>query len=112
MSAELNARKACRWVSDHPSSYKQLVQIVDRARRNGFPRVQRGDIYVLARQQGMTITESKEFRREHSLWSGITRIMRHQHPELASVLYVQKSPIDEVNIGQMFDKMKEDKDER
>jgi hypothetical protein len=27
---------------------------------------------------------------------------RKAHPELASVLYVQKSPIDEVNIGQIL----------
>lgn len=70
------------------------VNLCEKAQADGLPRIRRGDLFILAQQQGMTITECMEFRFDNNLWSVLSRYLLMFRPELATVIFPNTAEID------------------
>lgn len=91
-SPKMRVEEACSWIADqYPHKWLRLVNLCEKARDNGWPRIRRGDLFVLASQQGMTISECEEFRFDNNLWSILSRYLLMFRPELASVIFPKKT---------------------
>ena len=70
----MRVEEACAWIAeDYPKKWLRLVNLCEQAMADGWPRIRRGDLFVLATQQGMPITLCSEFRMDNNLWSEIGR---------------------------------------
>ncbi|MBR3690584.1 MAG: hypothetical protein IKL97_05750 [Eggerthellaceae bacterium] len=79
------ARNRSRWV------YKRRNGAVVRDRR-GLPvvaymaPVRRGDIFIIAQMQGMSITMAREFRFDNNMWATLSRMAIMYDPSIAHVV--------------------------
>ena len=71
--------KACHWVRRNPGKWESLKAICHRLALEG-ELVQRGSIYERARQYGLDVRLASQFRRDHNLWSVLTRFMAMERP--------------------------------
>lgn len=92
----------CYWIRDHRRAFRTLMRIVHAEAERGNPCVQRGDMYMLARQRGIDVGDVREFRRDNSLWSVIARYMVMLRPKLARSLNFKKCDIDGVDMAARF----------
>ena len=84
----MRVEEACAWIAeDYPRKWLRLVNLCEEAMISGWPRIRRGDLFVLATQQGMPITECMEFRFDNNLWSILSRYLLMFRPELATVIF-------------------------
>ena len=70
------------------------MNLCEQAKADGLPRIRRGDLFILAQQQGMAITECMEFRFDNNLWSVLSRYLLMFRPELATVIFPNSAEID------------------
>lgn len=64
--------------------------------------IQRGNVYELARRYGMDVRLASEFKRDHNLWSVLTRYMVMERPSLLSAISFRDTPIDQVPLVQFW----------
>lgn len=64
----------------------------------GNPCVQRGDIYQIARNRGLSVSDVNELRRDNSLWSVLTRYMVMLRPCLSQALRFRRCGIDDIDL--------------
>lgn len=84
----MRVEEACAWIAeDYPRKWLRLVSLCEQAKADGLPRIRRGDLYVLATQQGMPITLCREFRFDNNLWSILSRYLLMFRPELAAAIF-------------------------
>lgn len=84
----MRVEEACAWIAeDYPRKWLRLVNLCEQAKADGWPRIRRGDLYVLATQQGMPITLCREFRFDNNLWSILSRYLLMFRPELAAAIF-------------------------
>jgi len=84
----MRVEEACAWIAeDYPKKWLRLVNLCERAMADGWPRIRRGDLFVLATQQGMPITLCSEFRMDNNLWSVLSRYLLMFRPELAAAIF-------------------------
>lgn len=84
----MRVEEACAWIADdYPRKWLRLVNLCEQAKADGWPRIRRGDLYVLATQQGMPITLCREFRFDNNLWSILSRYLLMFRPELATAIF-------------------------
>lgn len=88
---------ACEWVAAHPETWRNLVSLCLVLKRQGH-RIQRDSVYTLAMQHGMAIGDAREFRRNHNLWSVLSRYMVMQHPSLAPCIELRATPVDDIDL--------------
>lgn len=87
--------EGCAWIAkDYPKKWLRLVDLCEWAKSQGWPRIRRGDLYVLAAQKGLDITLCREFRFDNNLWSVLSRYLLMFRPELASVIFPKTADID------------------
>ena len=96
---------ACVWIRDHYRTFVMLMSFVHGEIDDGNPCVSRGDIYGIARESGLTVSEAREFRRDNTLWSVIARYMVMLNPRLARALHFHKRPIDDLDLVGMWDRI-------
>lgn len=101
MTAEQKVIKALRWVAKHPDRWKSLRELVGRLAAEGHY-VQRGSVYLLACQAGMTIQEASVFKRDHNLWSVLSRYMAMLDPSVLSAVRYRESDVDGVDLEGMW----------
>lgn len=95
--------EACAWIADdYPRKWLKLVNLCEQAKANGWPRIRRGDLYMLAGMQGMTVSECREFRFDNNLWSVLSRYLLMFRPELACVIFPRKADVDTVDLERMW----------
>ncbi len=93
MAPERRVEHALAWIAgDYPRKWLRLVGICEEAARSGWPRIRRGDLYVLASQQGLDITLCREFRMDNNLWSVLSRYLLMFRPALADVIFPRLTP--------------------
>lgn len=92
------AEEVCCWVKQHRGHFRTIMHLIHREVSDGNPCVQRGDIYKLARDAGMSISDAKELKRDHNLWPGISRYMVMLRPRLARSINFRKSKLDKVDL--------------
>lgn len=95
----MRVEEACAWIAeDYPKKWLRLVNLCEQAKADGWPRIRRGDLFVLATQQGMPITLCREFRFDNNLWSVLSRYLLMFRPQLATVIFPKKAEIDRAKI--------------
>lgn len=93
--------KACHWVRLHPDKWRKLKNFCGYLMEEGNL-IQRGNVYELARRYGMDVRLASEFRRDHNLWSVLTRYMVMERPCLLSAISFRDTPIDQVPLVQFW----------
>lgn len=86
------------WISANNDTYRRVMHIVHSEAARGSTWVGRDSIYTLARQSGLKITNDKEFRFSHELWSVIARYMCMMRPGFARLITCNRSPIDNFDL--------------
>ena len=93
------AEEACAWIAkDYPKKWLRLVNLCENAKAQGWPRVRRGDIFVLAAQHGMSMSECNEFRFDNTMWSVVSRYLLMFRPGLATVIFPREAEIDDADL--------------
>lgn len=90
--------KACHWVRLHPEKWQKLKDFCGYLMEEG-DLIQRGNVYELARRYGMDVRLASEFKRDHNLWSVLTRYMVMERPCLLSAISFRETPIDQVDLA-------------
>ncbi len=90
--------KACHWVRRNPGKWESLKAICHRLALEG-ELVQRGSIYERARQYGLDVRLCSQFRRDHNLWSVLTRFMAMERPSMLSAISFRVTPVDAVDLA-------------
>lgn len=90
--------KACHWVRRNPDKWSSLKAICHRLTLEG-ELVQRGSIYERARQYGLDVRLCSQFRRDHNLWSVLTRFMAMERPSMLSAISFRVTPVDAVELA-------------
>lgn len=90
--------KACHWVRRNPDKWSSLKAICRRLMLEG-ELVQRGSIYERARQYGLDVRLASQFRRDHNLWSVLTRFMAMESPSMLSAISFRVTPVDAVDLA-------------
>lgn len=105
MSADERARqmvaKACWWVRKNPARWRKLKDFCGYFMEEG-DLIQRGNVYELARRYGMDVRLASEFKRDHNLWSVLTRYMVMERPMLLSAISFRETPIDQVPLVEFW----------
>ena len=101
---EMLVGMACAWAAkDYPladGNWMRLVRLCERAMADGWKRIRRGDLFVIAAQQGMDMTLCREFCFDNNLWAPLSRYLLMFRPKLAAVIFPKRqktSRIDEVD---------------
>lgn len=90
--------KACHWVRRNPGKWESLKAICHRLMLEG-ELVQRGSIYERARQYGLDVRLASQFKRDHNLWSVLTRFMAMERPSMLSAIGFRVTPVDAVDLA-------------
>ena len=90
--------KACHWVRRNPGKWESLKAICRRLALEG-ELVQRGSIYERARQYGLDVRLASQFKRDHNLWSVLTRFMAMERPSMLSAISFRVTPVDAVDLA-------------
>lgn len=96
--AEQMVAKACHWVRRNPGKWEALKAICRRLELEG-ELVQRGSVYERARQYGIDVRLLAQFRRDHNLWSVLTRYMAMERPSMLSAITFRATPVDRVDLA-------------
>ena len=101
------AAKACRWVRRNPDSWVSLLALGEsyhETRPHGaLVRLRRGDLYNYARQVGLSVTLSREFRFDNNMWSALSRYAIMCSPHLAEVIRPRSCELDEIPMAEVWD---------
>lgn len=95
--AQALVAKACGWVASNPDTWAKLRRICYRLMLEGHV-IQRDNVYTLACQNGMTVSEASEFRRDHNLWSVLGRYMVMLDPPMLAAMEFRRSGVDSVDL--------------
>lgn len=90
--------KACHWVRRNPDKWSSLKAICHRLMLEG-ELVQRGSIYERARQYGLDVRLASQFKRDHNMWSVLTRFMAMERPSMLSAIGFRVTPVDAVDLA-------------
>ena len=90
--------KACHWLRRNPDKWSSLKAICRRLMLEG-ELVQRGSIYERARQYGLDVRLASQFKRDHNLWSVLTRFMAMESPSMLSAISFRMTPVDAVDLA-------------
>lgn len=95
--AERLVRRACAWVARNPETWERLRGMCRALMRSGHV-IQRDNVYTLACQAGMDVSEASEFRRDHNLWSVLSRYMVMLDPPMLTAMAFRRSGVDGVDL--------------
>lgn len=89
--------RACRWIRRNPGAWERLRAVCRRLNLEGYL-VQRDNVYTVAAELGIEIREAAEYRRDHNLWSVLSRYMAMLDPAMCSCVSFRRSGVDEVDL--------------
>lgn len=93
MTPERRVEHALAWIADdYPRKWLRLVGLCEQARADGCPRIMRGELFSLARSQGLGISLCEEFRMDNNLWSVLSRYLIMFRPALGEVIFPRSTP--------------------
>lgn len=90
--------RACLWIRDNPALFRKIMHLAHIEAERGNTCFQRDNIYDAARRCGFAITDSRELRRDHNLYSVLARYMVMLRPKLARCINFRKSDVDDVDL--------------
>lgn len=102
IQAKTLAESACWWVKQDRERFRKMKSLVRLEMNRGNPRVQEGDIILLAKQCGLDWATDDDFRRDHNIWAVLTRYMVMTDYKLARVLHFRKSKVDDIDLARVW----------
>ena len=90
--------RACLWIRENPALFRKIMHLAHIEAERGNGSFQRDNIYDAARRRGIPITHSRELRRDHNLYSVLSRYMVMLRPKLARCINFRKSDVDEIDL--------------
>ncbi len=90
------------WIAANRGTYNRVMHLCLCEVEAGEDWVGRDYIYRMAKKSRLRITNDKEFRFSHELWSVIARYMAMMRPVLARVISCNRSPIDDFDFEQKW----------
>ena len=91
-------RQVCRWIKRNPDLFKRCMYLIHAEVDRGNPCVQRGHMFKLAQEAGLSITDCEEVRRNHNFWAILTRYWVMLRPRLAKSLNFREAGCDHVDM--------------
>lgn len=94
--------RACYWVKDNPAAFKRLMHLAHVEVEHGNGCFMRDNIYDAARRRGLPVSDCRELRRDHNLYSVLSRYMVMLRPKLARCINFRKSDVDDENLAERW----------
>ena len=93
------------WIRSNPTLYAQIKQIcLEEESCARVNRLQRGDVFYIAKRRGLSISGGTKFRFCNTLWPALSRYMIMEHPQLGRVIKPKECEIDKLNLAKMWRK--------
>lgn len=97
---------ACAWAKKDYGTcdcrFFRLLDLCERALKDGAPRLRRGDIFYLARDYGFDVTVCREFKFDNNLWAPLSRYLLMFRPSLAKIICPKKADIDSIDFEHVW----------
>lgn len=91
------------WIKNNGDLYSQLKGIcIEEAANPNVNRLQRGDVFYIAKRRGLSASGGTKFRFSNTLWPALSRYMIMENPELARVLKPSECEIDRLPLAKMW----------
>ena len=91
------------WIKAHPDLYVKLKQIcVEEEANEAVNRLQRGDVFYIAKRRGLSASGDARFRFSNTMWPALSRFMIMDNPELARVIKPAECEIDKLDFSKMW----------
>ena len=91
--ASFMVRDAALWIRRNRDEWLEIQRVClaleakrDRHGRPKHQSITRGGIYTLAQLEGIAMSNTVVFKRDHSLWSVLSRYLVELHPQLKRVI--------------------------
>ena len=94
---------ALHWIKSNPSLYIQLKQIcIEEEANERVNRLQRGDVFYIAKRRGLSASGDERFRFCNTLWPALSRYMIMDCPRLARVIKPKECEIDKLDLARLW----------
>ena len=91
------------WIKSNPSLYAAIKQIcIDEEACPAVNRLQRGDVFYIAKRRGLSASGGTKFKFCNTLWPAMSRYMIMEHPELGRVIKPRECEIDALPFAKMW----------
>lgn len=85
--------EAVRWIETHKEEWLEVQRVCciledvhEWSGKHRYQSITRDSIYMLAQLEGIEITNDRTFKRDHDLWSVLSRYLTQLHPQLDRVI--------------------------
>lgn len=93
------------WIKDNPDMYAAIKQIcIEEEANSHVSRLQRGDVFYIAKRRGLSASGKTKFRFCNTLWPALSRYMIMERPSLGRVLRPSECEIDKLPLAKMWRK--------
>ena len=94
------------WIKDNPDLYAAIKQIcIDEESCPAVNRLQRGDVFYIAKRKGLSASGKTKFRFCNTLWPALSRYMIMECPELGRVIKPSECEIDKLPLAKMWSRV-------
>ena len=91
------------WIKSNPYLYASIKQIcIDEESNPTVNRLQRGDVFYIAKRRGLSMSGGTKFRFSNTLWPALSRYLIMDCPQLARVLKPSECAIDALPLAKMW----------
>ncbi|MEG2533472.1 MAG: hypothetical protein RSB04_10730 [Gordonibacter sp.] len=96
------SQKDERWKLVNYKKFKALKKMCERAADRG-EMITRDDAYHYAKENGWSVADARKmFRRDHDVWSVLTRYMAMQSPKVTRAVVYCTAPIDDAPLIEIW----------
>ena len=79
---------ACAWASEnYPYKWMKLVSLCEKEAYRGSKCLRRGDLFMVAQLQGLSMSVAEEYKFDNNIWAPISRYLLMFRPRLAQVIH-------------------------
>lgn len=95
--------RACAWIADgYPHRWMQLVRICEQEVERGSKCLRRGDLFLIAQHQGMSMSVAKEYRFDNNIWAPVSRYLLMFRPVLAQAIHPNACDLDTYDLKRFW----------
>ena len=102
-SPEERVYMTLHWIKNNEDLYYGLRRIcVEEEANPAVNRLQRGDVFYIAKRRGLSASGSTKFRFCNTMWPALSRYLIMDTPKLARVIKPSECEIDKLNLARMW----------
>ena len=91
------------WIKSNWASYAAIKQIcIEEEANPAVNRLQRGDVFYIAKRRGLSMSGGTKFRFSNTLWPAMSRYLIMDCPQLGRVLKPAECAIDKLPLAKMW----------